>query len=303
MPTRASARSLALILLALVPTAALAQNNRSAVSINGSDLNPCTTASPCRSFTAAMAVTNVGGEIIALDSAGYGPFVIAQAVTVSGAPGIHAAISASTGSAILINPVLSGDHVNLRNLVVIGAGASRGVDIEDAGATITISDVTVSGFTQQAILNYGVETAVVDHCSVANNPGSGISTAAGGTTVITNSVVTGCAAGVEAFFSGTAAVSHCVLSNNGTGVAADPFNFAADIMVEDSTIVGNTTGAAVSTTSGTPILRLSNSVIFGNSTGVARINAGTIYSYGNNRIDGNTTDLGATVVLTAATQR
>jgi hypothetical protein len=56
--------------------AASALNNRSAVSVSGNDVNPCTTVSPCRSFVAAVAATNAGGEVIAIDSGGYGPFVI-----------------------------------------------------------------------------------------------------------------------------------------------------------------------------------------------------------------------------------
>src|SRR2546425_5050331 len=111
------------LLAFLIAPAAFALNNRSAVSVNGSDLNPCTVASPCRSFTAAMAQTNPGGEIIALDSAGYGPFIVSQAVTVSGAPGVHAALTALTGTAIAV-AAAGTDHVSLRNLVLIAGGIS-----------------------------------------------------------------------------------------------------------------------------------------------------------------------------------
>src|SRR5437667_10331942 len=112
---------LSFLLSLLIASATMAQNNRSAVSVNGNDLNPCTTASPCRSFGAAMAVTNPGGEIIALTSAGYGPFTVDRAVTVSGAPGIHAAITVpSTMSGIVVS-ALPTDVVVLRNLRVLSA--------------------------------------------------------------------------------------------------------------------------------------------------------------------------------------
>src|SRR5438445_535301 len=78
-------------------------NNRSAVSVNGSDLNACTVASPCRSFNAAIAETAPSGEIVALDSAGYGPFTVTMDVTISGAPGVHAAITATSTDAITIS--------------------------------------------------------------------------------------------------------------------------------------------------------------------------------------------------------
>src|SRR5438552_14419467 len=114
-------------LLCLAP-AALASNTRSAVSVNGSDANPCTPASPCRSFGAAMAQTNPGGEIIALDTAGYGAFTIDRPITVSGAPGIHAALTITTGVGISIN-VSSGDRVVLRNLVLLSGGGLTGIVI------------------------------------------------------------------------------------------------------------------------------------------------------------------------------
>src|ERR1700747_3305666 len=100
-------------------------NNRSAVSVNGNDLNPCTVASPCRSFTAAIALTNPGGEVIALDSAGYGPFAVPSSLTISGAPGVHAAITVTlvSGIGITVNAAAT-DNVTLRSLVVIGNFAS-----------------------------------------------------------------------------------------------------------------------------------------------------------------------------------
>src|SRR5437764_8269889 len=79
----------------LFSVTAFATSNRTAVSLSGVDTNPCTVASPCRSFGAAIAQTNPGGELIALDSAGYGPFVIDRAVSVQAAPGIYAGITSS----------------------------------------------------------------------------------------------------------------------------------------------------------------------------------------------------------------
>src|SRR5882672_11336232 len=92
------------VALCLLNPSVFALNNRSAVSVNGSDADPCTVPSPCRTFTAALAATASGGEIIAIDSGGYGQsFTVSQPVTVSGAPGVHAAITATTGTAITIN--------------------------------------------------------------------------------------------------------------------------------------------------------------------------------------------------------
>src|SRR5271166_2419577 len=50
---------------------AYAQQPRTFVSPTGSDSNPCTLVAPCRTFQAAIAQTNSGGEIAVLGSAGY----------------------------------------------------------------------------------------------------------------------------------------------------------------------------------------------------------------------------------------
>lgn len=47
----------------LLVSAAFAQNNRSAVSITGSDLNPCTVPAPCRTFGPAISVTNIESSV------------------------------------------------------------------------------------------------------------------------------------------------------------------------------------------------------------------------------------------------
>src|SRR5438552_15899232 len=107
-------RLMASLLVCALAVPAFALNNRSAVSVNGNDANPCTPASPCRSFGAAIAQTNPGGEIIALDSAGYGPFSLSVPLTISGAPGVHAAITATSGIAIQVAALGANDRVILR---------------------------------------------------------------------------------------------------------------------------------------------------------------------------------------------
>ncbi len=90
-------------LLAFVCTSALALNNRSAVSITGSDAASCTVPDPCRTFGVAIAATNPGGEVIALSSGGYGAFTISQSVSVIANAGVHASISPTSGDAIDIS--------------------------------------------------------------------------------------------------------------------------------------------------------------------------------------------------------
>ena len=60
------------VVATITSTGAYALSNRTFVSGNGNDANPCSLAAPCRSFAGALAQTSPGGEIAVLDTAGYG---------------------------------------------------------------------------------------------------------------------------------------------------------------------------------------------------------------------------------------
>src|SRR5687768_17506126 len=78
---------------------------RAFVASSGNDGNAgsgCTFANPCRSFQAAHGAVDAGGEIVALDTAGYGTVVISKAVSIIGNPGAIPSIAVSTGSGVRI---------------------------------------------------------------------------------------------------------------------------------------------------------------------------------------------------------
>src|SRR5438045_5807724 len=139
------------VILSLAAPAS-AQNNRSAVSVNGSDLNACTVASPCRSFTAAMAHTNPGREVTALDSGGYGPFTISQDVTVAGAPGVYAAMTVPTGNGIDVNG--PSNIIKISNLRITLVGYT-GIGINATAFTRLMIDNCIINGGQHGILISG----------------------------------------------------------------------------------------------------------------------------------------------------
>ena len=74
-------------------------SQRTFVASYGSDLNPnCNLALPCRSFNAAIAQTNPGGEVVILDTAGYGPMVITKSIKIIGPSGVYGGISVQGGA-------------------------------------------------------------------------------------------------------------------------------------------------------------------------------------------------------------
>ena len=113
--------AVAICLLNVSP--ARAQANRTWVSTNGDDTNPCSHTSPCKTFSGALAKTNSGGEIVVLNSGGFGPVAITKAITIDGGGKFAGIQLNSTGAAITINPPSSADLVVVRNLTLNGLNA------------------------------------------------------------------------------------------------------------------------------------------------------------------------------------
>src|SRR5215467_7417803 len=94
--------STATLVATIASTDAYALSNRTFVSGNGSDANPCSLAAPCRSFTGAIAQTSPGGEIAVLDTAGYGAVTINKSVSIVNEEGVEAGITVTAGDGITI---------------------------------------------------------------------------------------------------------------------------------------------------------------------------------------------------------
>src|SRR5215469_2475697 len=137
--------SAATLAATVVSTDVHALANRTFVSGNGSDANPCSLAAPCRSFTGALGQTNPGGEIAVLDTAGYGAVTINKAVSIVNEEGVEAGITVTTGDGITISAAAS-DVVNLRGLTLVGAGGTNGITF-NTGSALNIQNCVIRGFT------------------------------------------------------------------------------------------------------------------------------------------------------------
>jgi hypothetical protein len=104
-------------------SAAHAASSRTYVSNAGNDSNTasnCGHPAPCATFAAAYSVTSSGGEIVALDVAGYGPVTITGPVTLTGIDG--ALVNVATGTVGITISAGAGNVVILRNLKINGQG-------------------------------------------------------------------------------------------------------------------------------------------------------------------------------------
>src|SRR6516225_2264800 len=93
------------------------------VASYGNDSNPCTFLSPCRNFQQAVNVVDAGGEVTAIDSAGFGPISIDKSVTITSPAGVEAGIAAAAGgTAVSINLPADGQNhtVVLSGLTIAG---------------------------------------------------------------------------------------------------------------------------------------------------------------------------------------
>ena len=135
--------TLTLLLLLGISSSAWGASSRTFVSTSGLDTNACGPTAPCRTFSAALALTSAGGEIVVLSSGGYGPMTITQSVSIVAA-GVHPSISVSSGDAIGINAPSA--TVNLSGLALIGEGsATNGLHIVNA-SSVVISGMSIEGF-------------------------------------------------------------------------------------------------------------------------------------------------------------
>jgi hypothetical protein len=271
-----------LMLLVLVSPAAADAAQRTFVSAgSGSDANPCTRAFPCRSFGAAIGQTDAGGEVVVLDSGGYGPVTIGKSVAIIAPAGVHAAVTALSGNAITV-AAASTDVVILRGLYLNGLGATHGVHFT-GGKTLHVENCVLSGFGGSGVQGSAdaADVYVIDTVSRNNYYGFHFYSS----TFIRASLDSVRAEendyGVVADLNSQLTVTRSVAAGNGAGFFASP----GLLNLESSTATMNGWGVAAYGT-----VRVRNSMITGNVNGVGTFSGGITISFGNNGLHGNGTN-------------
>lgn len=292
MKTRSILLAFAVLLVAWAPIA-MAQATRTWVSGVGDDVNPCSRTAPCKTFAGAISKTAIGGEINALDPAGYGAVTITKSITIDGGGGQVASVLVSGTNGIIING--AGAKVILRNLRINGLGTGlSGISLLNASELI-VENVTIDRFTTSGInVSVSAAASVVAQNTVIRSCATGVSlqTSAGVVQAHLDNVSISCTTGVSAM-----AGSKVVLHNSVvTGVPLVPGAVTTGVNVlggatasiEGSQIRFNTTG--VQADGATTVVRLSNASILDNTTGISTTLNPQIISFNNNRLTGNTTD-------------
>jgi hypothetical protein len=159
-------------LCVLVASTPVFAAQRTFVSTNGVNNPTCSLAAPCRDFATAITATSPEGEVIVLDSGGYGPVTITQSVSIIAPPGVFAGISVFAGDGVTVAAGPS-DSVVLRGLSINGQGGSVGIRVA-SGHDIHIERCVVASLTQYGIRTEGGLAIHISDTVVRSNTSNGL---------------------------------------------------------------------------------------------------------------------------------
>lgn len=297
-------RQLAVVVLVFsFAAAAHAGYDYTAVASYGSDLNTCEISAPCATFAAAIAQTNAGGELIALDSGAYQGFTIDRKMTITAAPGAVVTIQKAPGvlSDYAIKVDAPGERVSIRGVMVAMTSGAAGIVAYDAERTY-IDDVMIEGVGCAS----GCSTAIfgrkgelyVNNARIRNSfQGIVHNPVAASSALITNSIIENVAgAGVRADNVARAFVRNTVVSHAGVAFTAGSLDEKAFpvLTIQDCAATESTTGISADSNA---TVRLERTAVTRNTTGLSIDAAGTLISFKNNVVSGNTTDVSGTVTV------
>jgi parallel beta helix pectate lyase-like protein len=290
---------------------------RTFVASTGVDTNPCSLVAPCRGLQAGVNAVDPDGEVVVLDSAGYGTMTITKAVQVIVPPGVHAGITATTGNGVTVNAGVN-DVVVLRGLYLHGTPAiNSGISFQ-FGKALHVENCVINGFaigiffdsdgqlevkdtisrenqTGVAVITpFGQAVATLDHVRLERNLVHGLSIGNNARVTLRDSVAADNQNGARVT-SSTVAVSaqltiiNSVMANNSNAGVLSGFAGVGPgvVTVTNSTITNNLVGLA---TQNSGSLQVSNSTIAQNGTGVFPQAGTTLITMGNNMMVSNSLD-------------
>ena len=239
----AGAALAALAVLTVAPDAAAL--GRTFVASFGSDSNDCSLTSPCRGFAAALAVTDPGGEIVALDSAGYGAVTIGKSVSIIVPAGIYAGVSVFSGDGVTVVGI--GIEVTLQGLTINGQGGVHGVRFVQ-GSRLNVAGCQINAMNGNGVRVEGVGTVVVTRTSIVGSAQEGIFVnAAAKVSIVRSRIQSSGGTGIEFGGGASGSVVRTVVANSGLfGIEAlQAAAGATHIAIDDASVTDNASGAGV----------------------------------------------------------
>jgi hypothetical protein len=231
-----------------------AQLTKIFVASFGNDADDGSRGSPKRNFQAAHNAVATGGQIVVLDTAGYGALTINKSVSVTVPPGVNGFVTVNGGSDGIFILTGYGSVVSLRGLIIEGGGSSAGgTGVSLREGTLYLDDCLIRNFTVGVFAGLGpsgsVAFVVARGVQVRNSSygfqGNAADSAVG--VILTDCAVN--AAGSYAVDSLTSNVANtflqmtltrCTLTASLTGIRSDgPYS---TVYVDNCTLSNNQTG-------------------------------------------------------------
>ena len=285
---------IAVVPMFVASLAGAAAPQRVFVSTAGTDANAasnCSLAAPCRSFDIAIGVVGANGEVVALDSGGYGRFTVDKSITVAASPGVYAAISVFGGTnGVDINTPLV--VVTLRGLTINGQGGDHGIYFL-TGASLLVENCFISSMGDAGIRvlaagssnTFPSQTSIVGTTITRNGTGIHVSGGPASVTVSRSNVISNGigvdAHGIVSGVDNTVEIADSVVSNNtdnGVLAFADVSGATIDMVVSGSALSTNGSngiyGSAVG--GGTLLVTATANRIVRNFNGVSANGPGTV---------------------------
>ena len=299
---------------------ASAQATRTWISGVGDDANPCSRTAPCKTVQSALAKTAGGGEINCLDPGGFGSVTITKSISII-CDNTEAGVLVAVTNAIIING--AGVIVQISGLDFEGLGQTGVAGVNGLyflnGSSLTVRNTKIRGFRNGYGITFTPSSSavlVLDNVTIsesgsASDPLTGaiqLTPAVGAVVQATlnnvqlvNNLNTGLR--IDSLAGGGAAATvmmdKSLVSNSGTGIMIRSIAGApASLMLTDSTVSANGTVGIFAKGAGT-VARVGNTTITGNNAALSIGGGGSIFSYGNNRVDGNVTDTAFTLPVIA----
>lgn len=273
------------------------------VASDGNDARGrCTLAAPCRTFQAGHDAVDAGGQVIALDTADYGPVTVSKSVSFVGGAGATAGINVAAGNGMTISN--AGIDVVVRNVSITGTGGSSGI-VMGAGRSLTVEDCVVAGFSGDGIRVQAASAVSILNTVTRANGGHGAYVVASRVNVASSRFMANGGSGLSMEGAGAIAVNAAVSDSLASGNADRGFSARAvtngtTVAVSRSTAANNGGAGFANELVGStgPIARMSVGSSLSSRNGVGFFNtvAGLIsfsqlISMGNNQVVLNSVDI------------
>ncbi len=278
------------------PNADAAQ--RTFVSTSGNDLNACSLAAPCRAFARAITQTDPAGEIIVLDSGGYGAVVVDKNVSIVSPAGVYAGISVFAGEdGVLVSAPAT--KVVLRGLSINGQGGDNGIRVQAGEVHIENSVISNIGGVGAAgiLIEGGTSVRIAGTVVRSNTEGMRVLPGAGTVSVLVrdSEFTNNATIGIRVSPSGAGnnalvTVERTSLTKStGYGIYSGPVGGGTATVVVTQSVLSEHAIAGIASELGGATIWVRESAVTRNGTGLRQTGTSVLNACGANLLVANTT--------------